>query len=78
MFKQQNYLAIGAVVIVAVLLLSLPTRVTARLKLAVGSWFLPLFGLASAGQQLPADLADSVLPRRELLKQIDTLRRENQ
>ena len=78
MFKQKNYLALGAVVIVAVVLLSLPTRVTSRLKLAVGSWFLPLFGLSSAAQQLPADLADSVLPRRELLKQIDTLRRENQ
>jgi rod shape-determining protein MreC len=78
MFKQQNYLAIGAVVIVAVLLLSLPTRVTDRLKLAVGSWFLPLFGLASAGQTLPADLAESALPRRELLRQIDNLRRENQ
>jgi len=78
MFKQKNYLALGAVVIVAVVLLSLPTRATSRLKLAVGSWFLPLFGLASAGQQIPADLADSVLPRRELLQQIDTLRRENQ
>lgn len=78
MFKQQNYLALGAVVIVVVLLLSLPTHVTDRLKLAVGSWFLPLFGLASAGQQLPADLAETVLPRRELLKQIDNLRRENQ
>src|ERR1017187_5496261 len=78
MFKQKNYLALGAVVFVAVVLLSLPTRATARLKLAVGSWFLPLFGLASAAQQLPADLADSVLPRRELLKQIDNLRRENQ
>jgi rod shape-determining protein MreC len=78
MFKPQNYLAFGAVVIVAVVLLSLPTRVTSRLKLAVGSWFLPLFGLASAGQQLPADLADAVLPRRELLQQLDTLRRENQ
>src|ERR1035441_8412147 len=78
MFKQKNYLALGAVVFVAVVLLSLPTRATARLKLAVGSWFLPLFGLANAGQQLPADLADSVLPRRELLKQIDNLRRENQ
>ena len=64
--------------IVAVVLLSLPTRVTSRLKLAVGSWFLPLFGLASAGQQLPADLADSVLTRHELLKQVDALRRENQ
>jgi len=78
MFKQKNYLALGAVVFVVVLLLSLPTRATDRLKLAVGSWFLPLFGLASAGQQLPADLADSVLPRRELLHQIDSLRRENQ
>jgi rod shape-determining protein MreC len=39
---------------------------------------LPLFGLAGAAQQLPADLADSVLPRRELLKEIDNLRRENQ
>ena len=63
---------------VAVVLLSLPTRATGRLKLALGSWFLPLFGLASASQQLPADLADSVLPRRELLQQIDALRRENQ
>jgi rod shape-determining protein MreC len=78
MFKQKNYLALGAVIFVAVLLLSLPTRATARLKLAVGSWFLPLFGLAGAAQQLPADLADSVLPRRELLREIDNLRRENQ
>ena len=78
MFKQKNYLALGAVVIVAVVLLSLPTRATSRLKLAVGSWFLPLFGLASAGQQLPADLADSVLTRHELLKQVDAFRRENQ
>lgn len=78
MFKQKNYLALGAVVIVAVVLLSLPTRATSRLKLAIGSWFLPLFGLADTTQRLPADLADSVLPRRELLHQIDTLRRENQ
>ena len=78
MLKQKNYLALGAVVVVVVLLLSLPTRTTDRLKLAVGSWFLPLFGLASAGQQLPADLADSALTRHELLKQVDNLRRENQ
>ncbi|HEY5345477.1 MAG TPA: rod shape-determining protein MreC [Verrucomicrobiae bacterium] len=78
MFKQKNYLALGAVVFVAIILLSLPTRATSRLKLAVGSWFLPLFGLAGAAQQLPADLADSVLSRRELLHQVDNLRRENQ
>ena len=52
MFKQKNYLALGAVILVALLLLSLPTRVTSRLKLAVGSWFLPLFGLAGATQAI--------------------------
>ncbi len=78
MFKQKNYLALGAVLLVALTLLSLPTRVTSRFKLAVGSWFLPLFGLAGAAQQIPADLADSVLPRRELLKQIAAFRAENQ
>ncbi|MBW8864546.1 MAG: hypothetical protein JF609_06415, partial [Verrucomicrobia bacterium] len=55
-----------------------PTRASSRLKLAVSSWFLPLFGLASGSQQLPVNLADSLLPRRELLHQIDALRRENQ
>lgn len=78
MFKQKNYLALGAVVLVAIILLSLPTRATSRLKLAISSWFMPLFGLAGATQQLPADLADSTLPRHELLQEIDRLRRENQ
>ena len=78
MLKQKNYLALGAVVLVAIILLSLPSRATARLKLSVGSWFLPLFGLTGAAQQLPADLADSVLPRRELLKEITKLRADKQ
>ena len=66
MFKRKNYLALGAVVLVAVLVLSLPASATSRLKLVISSWFLPLFGLANAAQQLPADLADGALPRREL------------
>ena len=73
MFRKKNYLALGAVTLLALLILSLPPRVTAHLKLAIGSLFLPLFGLANTTQQLPADLADSVLPRRELLQQIDRL-----
>jgi rod shape-determining protein MreC len=77
MFKRQNYLALGAVVLVAVLVLSLPANATSRLKLVISSWFLPLFGLATAVQQLPADLADSALPRHELLAQINSLRQEN-
>lgn len=78
MFKQKNYIGPGIAALAAILILSLPSSAASRLKLAIGSLFLPLFGLANAGQQLPADLADSVLPRRELLGEIDTLRRENQ
>jgi rod shape-determining protein MreC len=77
MFRKKNYLALGAVTLLVLLILSLPPRVTAHLKLTIASSFLPLFGLANTTQQLPADLADSVLPRRELLQQIDRLRREN-
>lgn len=78
MFKRKNYLALGAVVLVAVLVLSLPASATSRFKLVISSWFLPLFGLANAAQQLPADLADDALPRRELLQQINALRHENE
>ncbi len=78
MFKQKNYFALGAVIVVAVLILSLPASATTRLKFAISSWFLPLFGLADTAQRLPADLADTVLPRRELLQQIAKLRNENQ
>jgi rod shape-determining protein MreC len=78
MFKRNNYLALGAVVLVAMLVMSLPASATARFKLVISSWFLPLFGLANAAQQLPADLADSALPRRTLLQQIYSLRQENE
>lgn len=78
MLKQKHYIALGAVTLATLLLLSLPPRATSRLKLTVGSWFLPLFGLASAAQQLPITAADAVLPRRELLRQLETLRHDNE
>jgi rod shape-determining protein MreC len=78
MFRKKNYLALGAVTLLALLILSLPPRVTAHLKLTIGSLFLPLFGLANTTQQLPADLANSVLPRRELLRQIENFRTTNE
>ncbi|MDD5139506.1 MAG: rod shape-determining protein MreC [Verrucomicrobiales bacterium] len=77
MFKQKNYLALGAVILVALLIFSLPPRATGRLKMAIGSLFLPLLGLASTAQQLPVAAADAVLSRRELLQLAENLRREN-
>jgi rod shape-determining protein MreC len=78
MFKQKHYLALGAVTLVTVVILSLPSRVVTPLKLAIGSLFLPLFGTVNAARQLPARAAETLLPRSELLKQIETLRRENE
>jgi len=78
MFKRKNYFALGAVVLVTLAIFSLPPRATSRLKLAVGSLFLPLFGLANTAQQLPVTAADAILSRRELIQQNENLRRENQ
>jgi rod shape-determining protein MreC len=78
MFKRKHYVVFGAVTLAALLILSLPPRASTRLKLTIGSWFLPLFGLANTAQQLPVTAADAALPRRELLEQIAALRRENE
>ncbi|MCX6929707.1 MAG: rod shape-determining protein MreC [Verrucomicrobia bacterium] len=59
-------------------ILNLPGQTIARLRLGIGSLFLPLFGLASSTQQLADAAGDAALPRRELLKLNDGLRRENQ
>jgi rod shape-determining protein MreC len=77
MFRKKQYFALGAVILVAVLVLSLPSRAASRLKLGIGGLFLPLFGLANASRQLPGEAVDAVLPRSQLLKEIGSLRREN-
>lgn len=78
MFKRPHYIAVGLVALVALLVLNLPGRATSRLKLAIGSLFLPLFGLASGAHQAANKTGDALLPRSELVRQIETLRRENQ
>jgi rod shape-determining protein MreC len=65
-------------VLLTLIILNLPSRTTARFKLGIGSVFLPLFGLASSAQQLVGTAGDTVMPRSELLKQIENLRRKNQ
>ncbi len=74
MLKKKHYLALGTVALVVLLIFSLPQRATSRLKLAVGSLFLPLFGLLNTAQQLPGNAADAVLPHRALVKEVGDLR----
>jgi len=78
MLRRPHYIALGLVVLLTLIILNLPSRTTARLKLGVGGLFLPLFGLAGSSQQAASAAGDTVIPRRELLRQLEGLRRENQ
>jgi rod shape-determining protein MreC len=78
MLRRPHYIALGLVVLLTLITLNLPSRTTARLKLGIGSVFLPLFGLAGSSQQTVAQAGDTLIPRRELLRQLEGLRQENQ
>jgi len=78
MFKRSHYIALGLVLVLTLVIINLPSRTTARMKLGIGSTFLPLFGLANATQDLAANSGDALLSRSDLVRQLDSLRRENQ
>src|SRR5687767_2125121 len=77
MFKR-HYIAFIFVVLAVLIIFNLPSRAIGNFKLAVGSLFLPLFGLAGSADQVIESSGNAVLPRRELLRQNEQLRRENQ
>ncbi len=78
MLKRSQYIGLSLVVLATLVILNLPGETTARLKLGIGSLFLPLFGLTGSSQQVAGKAADAVVPRRDLLKQNEQLRQENQ
>ena len=77
MLKRSHYIALGLSVFLTLVILNLPGKITARLKLGLGSLFVPLFGLAHTVQQQGTRAADAVLPRSEILREKDALQREN-
>ncbi|MCX6914709.1 MAG: hypothetical protein NT167_16940, partial [Verrucomicrobia bacterium] len=78
MLRRPHYIALGLIVLLTLVTLNLPGHTTARLKLGIGSLFLPLFGLAGSTQQAVATVEDAVVTKRELLKLNEGLRRENE
>lgn len=78
MLKRSHYIALGLVTVITMVILNLPARTSARLKLALGSLFLPLFGLVGASQQTAGKAAVNLTSRSELQRQIEALSRENQ
>jgi rod shape-determining protein MreC len=78
MFKRAHYVAMSAVLILVLLLLSLPDQTAARVKLAVSALFLPLFSLGQSTQTATGKAADMTLPKGVLINQVEQLRRENE
>lgn len=78
MLRRSHYIASVVVVALVLIILNLPDRATTRIKLAVGSLFLPLFGLASSTHELVNKTGDALTPRSELLRQNEAYRREIQ
>jgi rod shape-determining protein MreC len=78
MLKKSHYIILLLVVVLAVALMMLPVEPMGKLKLALSGLFLPLFGLSSSTHGLVEETSDGLTPRRELQRQLDQLRRQNQ
>ncbi len=78
MLKRQYSIATGLVLLIVLVLLNLPEQPAARIKLALGGLFLPLFGMAGSVQQLTQEVGNSLVPRSTLFKQLEQLRKENE
>jgi rod shape-determining protein MreC len=77
MLKRSHYIALGTVALLTLILLNLPGHTAARLKLAIGSLFLPALGVANSTDQLANKAGDAITTRSELIKQNDGLQRAN-
>ena len=78
MLKRPHYIVLILVVVLILTVLNLPSHTTARLKLAIGSLFLPLFGLANSSHQLAEKTSDAVTTRSQLIRENEALHRENE
>ena len=74
---RRHYILLVCVIVLTIIVLKLPPRAATHFKLAIGSFFLPLFGLASSSQHIAEKTGNAVVPRKELLKQNEELRQEN-
>lgn len=75
MLKRPHYMAFGLVGLLTLILLNLPHHTANQMKLAISSLYLPLFGVSKTSQQLLAKTSDALVPRSELLKQNEEMRR---
>jgi rod shape-determining protein MreC len=78
MLNRPRYIVLILVVLLVIGLLELPAQSVARLKMAIASLYLPLFGLSISAHSAADRAGNAVVPRGELVKENERLREENQ
>lgn len=78
MYKKPQYIAIGLVVMLAVILLGLPAQRMTQLKRWIGTVFVVGFGASKTTESLADRTRAAVTPRKVLMKQIEDLQEEMQ
>ena len=78
MLKRPHYIALGVVTLITLALDKLPSRAVTNLKLAIASMFLPVSGFVGSFEDLAERGSYAVLPRAELVRQIEILQHTNQ
>lgn len=76
-FNRQPYIPLGFVIVFSLVMLRLPGRTAAQIKLAISGLFLPLFGLSASAGHLTGQATHALVPRAELDRQLHDLRRQN-
>jgi len=78
MLNRPHYIALGVVVLLTIVLLKLPTRAKANLKLAIRGLFLPAYALAGSSEDLAVRASYGLLSRGELIRQLQDQQKTNQ
>ncbi len=76
LLKRPHLIALGAVILLTVVLLKLPARATVNFKLALSGLFLPLWGAANSAERLANAASYSAIPKRELIERLMALEKE--
>lgn len=77
MLKKPHIAALAAVSLLVILLLSLPSGFTQQAKLALSSFFLPIFGLSSVGEATVNQVGNLVATKADVLAENRKLLQEN-
>lgn len=78
MLRKPHFLLLLSLVLAVLVLLALPEQTRSRVRVAVGSLFLPLFGLAGSAQATAERLLTGTTPRALLVSRLDALALENE